>query len=333
MFAGVGKGRDELRYAIDAGVLLFDVESEAELQRIDIVAGEAGKRVKVAIRVNPDVADSDTHEKTATGGRQTKFGVPIERAGQLYVPGHCANVDVVGIHIHVGSPIFSTDTYLRAIDKVEQLVDTLERDGRALEFINIGGGFPAHYHTETKPMCPLGEMGGAISARLQSLKARGLRFIIEPGRSISANAGVLLTTVEYMKQGWERKIAIVDAGMNVLVRPTLYDASHVIWPTRFAGFQGHWSTLPLGEGEPMDVVGPICETGDYFALGRALPALEQDMVLAVFSCGAYGMSMASQYNSRGRPPEVLVEGDNARLIRARESHADLIAHELCGLES
>ncbi|RJG15052.1 diaminopimelate decarboxylase [Massilia cavernae] len=337
VFAGVGKSRDELVQAIDAGVFLFNAESEAELLRIDAVASAAGKRVKAAIRVNPDVADADTPEKTSTGGRQTKFGVPIERADVLFEAGRYSNVDVVGIHIHLGSPIPAAKTYLAAIDKVEQMVDRLEAGGRQIEFINVGGGFPAQYRTEAKPVCSLTDMGDAICTRLQGLKARGKHFIIEPGRSISANAGILLTTVEYIKQGWERKIAIVDAGMNVLLRPTLYGASHVIWPARFNRFGGHWTALPREDAladaglEAIDIVGPICETGDYFALGHALPVLGGGDLLAIYSCGAYGMSMASQYNSRGRPAEVMVDGGKARVIRTRENHADLVAHELCGL--
>ncbi|HEX8406180.1 MAG TPA: diaminopimelate decarboxylase [Duganella sp.] len=329
VFAGVGKSRDELAYAIDVGVFLFNAESEAELLRIDALAHAAGKRVKVAVRVNPDVADADTHEKTSTGGRQTKFGVPLERVEALFERGVYRNVDVVGIHVHLGSPIGAVATYLAAIDKVEQLADRIEAHGGAVEFINIGGGFPAQYHTDAVPQVGSIElMGQVICERLQGLKARGKRFIIEPGRAISANAGILLTTVEYVKQGWERKIAIVDAGMNVLVRPTLYGANHVIWPTNFGAFDGHWSAL-RGDGlDAIDIVGPICETGDYFALGRALPALDGGDLLAVFSCGAYGMSMASQYNSRGRPAEVMIDRDRQRLIRRRESYADLVALEL-----
>lgn len=339
VFAGVGKSREELTYAIDAGVFLFNAESEGELARIDEVARAAGKRVKAAVRVNPDVADADTHEKTSTGGRQTKFGVPLLRAEALFERNLYRHVDVVGIHVHLGSPIAATATYLAAIDKVEQLADRIEASGGKIEFINIGGGFPAHYRAnEARESCSLGEMGAAICDRLQGLKRRGKHFIIEPGRSISANAGILLTSVEYIKQGWERKIAIVDAGMNVLLRPTLYGASHAIWPASFGAFDGHWSALPgLGgrdddEGfDAIDIVGPICETGDYFALGRAMPALDGGDLLAIFSCGAYGMSMASQYNSRGRPAEVMVDKDRQRLIRHRESYADLVAHELCGL--
>ena len=339
VFAGVGKSREELTYAIDAGVFLFNAESEGELARIDEVARAAGKRVKAAVRVNPDVADADTHEKTSTGGRQTKFGVPLLRAEALFERNLYRHVDVVGIHVHLGSPIAATATYLAAIDKVEQLADRIEASGGKIEFINIGGGFPAHYRaSEAREYCSLGEMGAAICDRLQGLKRRGKHFIIEPGRSISANAGILLTSVEYVKQGWERKIAIVDAGMNVLLRPTLYGASHAIWPASFGAFDGHWSALPGlggtddGEGfDAIDIVGPICETGDYFALGRAMPALDGGDLLAIFSCGAYGMSMASQYNSRGRPAEVMVEKDRQRLIRHRESYADLVAHELCGL--
>lgn len=340
VFAGVGKSREEISYAVEAGVLLFNVESEAELLRLDEIASTASKRIKVTIRVNPDVADAGTHEKTSTGGRQTKFGIPIESAYELFAPKRYSSVDVVGIHIHLGSPIPSVQTYLSAIDKVEDMINRLEAVDCAVEFVNIGGGFPAPYGTESNPVCSLTETGALICERLHPLKQRGIRFIIEPGRSISANAGILLTTVEYIKQGWDRKIVIVDAGMNVLLRPTLYGANHVIWPTHFDNFSGHWTTLTRSAQysgvtrlEETDIVGPICETGDYFALGRLLPAFGEGSLLAIFSCGAYGMSMASQYNSRGRPPEVLVEGARAKLVRTRESHEDLVAHELCGLDN
>ena len=340
VFAGVGKSREEIRYAVEAGVFLFNVESEGELLRLDEVARTAGKRIKVAIRINPDVADAGTPEKTSTGGRQTKFGIPMERAYELFEPKRYSSVDVVGIHIHLGSPIPSAQTYLSAIDKIEDMINRLKATDCAIEFVNIGGGFPAQYGTESNPVGSLTETGALICQRLQGLKQRGIRFIIEPGRSISANAGILLTTVVYIKQGWDRKIAIVDAGMNVLLRPTLYGANHVIWPTHFENFSGHWTALThsaqqsdVTHLEETDIVGPICETGDHFALGRALPAFDNGSVLAIFSCGAYGMSMASQYNSRGRPPEVLVEGINAKLIRTRETHEDLVAHELCGLDN
>lgn len=336
VFAGVGKSKDEIRYAIEAGVFLFNVESEAELQRIDAIASALNKRIKAAIRVNPDVADAGTHAKTATGGRQTKFGIPICRSPELFTPGRYRNVDVVGIHIHLGSPIPSASTYLAAIDRVEQLIEQVESHGGQVEFVNIGGGFPATYNTETHPSSPLVETSAAICARLQSLKARGKTFIIEPGRSISANSGILLTTVEYMKNGWDRSIAVVDAGMNTLLRPTLYGASHVIWPTGFDRFSGHWSELSGVETsrfDKIDIVGPICETGDHFALGRQLPTPREGDVLAIFSSGAYGMSMASQYNSRGRPAEVVVSGKQARLVRKRESYDDLISHEIDGLDT
>lgn len=335
VFAGVGKSRVDIRAAIDAGVFLFNAESEAELQRIDEIALAAGKRIKAAIRVNPDVEDEDTPEKTATGGRQTKFGIPLERAYPLFAAQRYRQIDVVGLHAHIGSPIPSAQSYLNAIEKLEQMVDKLAEQGSPIEFINLGGGYPATYGTESKAATPLPEMGRAICARLAGLRARGIRFLIEPGRSISANAGILLTTVEFMKQGWDHKIAIVDAGMNVLIRPTLYDAKHVVWPAQFGQFNGSWQALPHRDVEAgfekVDVVGPICETGDYFALGRHLPILAADEVLAIFSCGAYGMSMASQYNSHGRPAEVLVEGSTSRVIRQREDHADLVAHEIAAL--
>lgn len=334
VFAGVGKSLEEINYAIKAGVFLFNVESESELLRLDSVAVALKKRVKAAIRVNPDVSDANTPAKTSTGGRQTKFGIPIERSPELFQPRRYQAVDVVGIHMHLGSPIPSASTYLAAIDRLEWLVDELDRMGCTVEFVNIGGGFPAVYGTETENYPPIAETGALLCQRLLALKARGMAFIIEPGRSISANGGILLTRVEYVKQGWDRLITVVDAGMNVLLRPTLYGASHVIWPAASPGFSGHWSALSRLDRSRfprVDIVGPICETGDYLALDRPLPLPDEHDVLAVFSCGAYAMSMASQYNSRGRPAEVLVTGNNVQLIRKRESYDDLVAHEVCGL--
>lgn len=330
VFAGVGKSADEISEAIAEDVLLFNVESESELQRIDAIATRSGRRVQAAIRVNPDVADHATHHKTATGGRQTKFGIPIDAAEALYAPGRYASVDVVGIHIHLGSPIPHVQTYLDAIDKVEQMINRLQASGVAIAWFNLGGGFPAIDGKDA-----LSNTCAMLCARLHALKQRGMRFIIEPGRSISANAGILLTTVEYIKQGWNRKIAIVDGGMNTLIRPAMYDAVHFIWPAQFDGYSGSWNALPASARsqpwEAVDVVGPICETGDQFALGRPLPPLAQHDLLAIFSCGAYGMSMASQYNSRGRPAEVLVSGGQMRLVRQRETYADLVSHELDAL--
>lgn len=330
VFAGVGKSADEVRYALEQGVFMFNVESEGELQRIDQLAVEMGRRARVAIRVNPDVADAATPEKTSTGGRQTKFGIPLQRAKALYAPQRYRHTDVCGVHVHLGSPIADIQTYLTAIDRLEVLIADVEAAGGKIGYINIGGGFPARYGSGDAG-CSLSTMGKAICARLAALHAQGRRFIVEPGRSISANAGILLTRVEYLKQGCDHKLAIVDAGMNVLLRPTLYGAEHFIWPAAQVGASGHWTSVaeaPADHLAKIDVVGPICETGDHFALARPLPPFDAGGILAIFSCGAYGMSMASQYNSRCRPAEVLVDGNAARVIRKRETYDDLLAHEI-----
>lgn len=338
VFAGVGKSVQEIRYAIEAGIYLFNVESESELERIDSIARDCGRHVKVSIRINPDVADADTPQKTSTGGRQTKFGIPVPRAARLYTPGLYNNLSVVGIHAHIGSPIYNTEFYLSTVDIIEGLLGDVERLGGKVESINLGGGFPAIYDAAQSERVSLQEMGAAICIRLLRLNTRGIRFVIEPGRSICANAGVLLTRVEYLKDGWDRQIVVVDAGMNVLLRPTLYSAHHCIWPVRCDGYDGHWSEVSDSSrsdkaGRAVDVVGPICETGDYLALARTLPPLAQGETLAVFSAGAYAMSMASQYNSRGRPAEVVVLGDQYRVVRQREQYEDLTALEMEGLDS
>ncbi|NER60276.1 diaminopimelate decarboxylase [Pseudomonas sp. MAFF212428] len=327
VFAGVGKSAEEIRYAVESGIHLFNVESQGELERIDAIAGECGRRVKVSIRINPDVADAATPQKTSTGGRQTKFGIPVSQAPVLFVPGRYMHLTVEGVHVHLGSPIHDTGTYLAAIEVIEGLLERVAALGGRVDTLNIGGGFPATYAGGQDAQGALQAMGAAICARLRGLKARGVRFVIEPGRSISANAGVLLTRVEYIKQGWDRRIVIVDAGMNVLLRPTLYGAHHTIWPVSHTDFSGHWSVAAQAPSETVDVVGPICETGDYLALARDLPVVDQGALLAVFSAGAYAMSMASQYNSRPRPAEVVVQGKAHRVVRRREGYADLVEAE------
>lgn len=340
VFAGVGKSAEEIRYALESGVYQFNVESEGELARIDAIAGQRGCRARVSIRINPDVADRDTPQKTSTGGRQTKFGIPVTRSARLYAKGLYSNVDVVGIHAHIGSPIHDSASYLACIDVIETLLDEVEQAGGTVDTINIGGGFPAIYEASHSDSISLQEMGSVISHRLLGLKARGLRFVIEPGRSISANAGVLLTGVEYIKDGWDRQIVIVDAGMNILLRPTLYGAHHAMWPIRYDHFNGHWTHAtnpsqprPDGALSPVDVVGPICETGDFLALSRPLPTLSEHDTLAIFSAGAYAMSMASQYNSKARPAEVLIMGEHYQVVRQRERYEDLVAREMDGIET
>lgn len=333
VFAGVGKSAGEIRLALESGIFMFNAESEAELERIDAIAGELEKRARVALRINPDVADAATPDKTATGGRHTKFGIPLTRALPLYRPGRYRHIDVCGMHIHLGSPIPDAATYVTGIDRIERLIGQVEAAGGHIDTVNIGGGFPASYGVDDASM-PLADMGRIICSQLARLHAQGKRIVIEPGRSVSANAGVLLASVEYMKQGWDRGIAILDAGMNTLLRPAMYGARHVIWPVADGGAQGPWRTVAERAGVAavaVDVAGPVCETGDLFAQARPLPPLASGQVVAVFSCGAYGMSMASQYNSRPRAAEVMVDGERVWEIRRRETVEDLLALEMGAL--
>jgi diaminopimelate decarboxylase len=337
VFAGVGKTDAEISQAIDAGVGLFNIESEAELQNLITIAARRGRVVDAALRVNPDV-DPRTHTYTSTGLKETKFGVDLVRARAVFqqYAGQEA-VRLRGIHLHIGSPVNSVDPYVEAIRKGLSLIDDLRRDGFMIDTLDIGGGFGAHYRAAEAP--PAVEYAKAI---VPLLAGRGLRIIMEPGRSIAANAGILLTRVLYVKKSGGRSFLIVDAGMNDLIRPALYDAYHFIWPVLPPpGLEPVGRVLPaddLVEGlrrpeharpglTPVDVVGPVCESGDFLAKDRLLPPVVRGDLLAVFTAGAYGMAMASNYNSRPRPPEVLVEGNVFRLIRRRETYDDLLAPE------
>ncbi len=356
VFAGVGKTDAEIIRAMEAGVGLFNVESEAELENLIAIARNRGHTVEAALRVNPDV-DPRTHLYTATGMKETKFGVDIAQARQVFhAHGREEAVRLRGIHLHIGSPVNAVTPYVDAIRKGLDLIDDLRRDGFTIDLLDIGGGFGAHYKAAEAP--PAVQYAEAI---VPLLTGRGLRIIMEPGRSIAANAGVLLTRVLYLKQSGDRMFVIVDAGMNDLIRPALYDAYHFIWPVRpppglaapARDETAHVRTATVKEQQPaesqarqappanvqqqeepalpgltpVDVVGPVCESGDFLAKDRPLPLPARNDLLAVFSAGAYGMVMASNYNSRRRPPEVLVEGDCFRLIRRRETYDDLLAAE------
>lgn len=333
VFAGVGKSADELRLAVRSDIRCINVESEAEVDLLAAIAREEGRRPRLAIRVNPDVApDQRTPAKTTTGTRGGKFGIDIDRAGALFerICGD-GSLRVEGFHLHLGSPIFDPQVYAVALDRLLAVVTELETAGRRVTTMNVGGGFAAEYTSHTAPSWD--DFATEIVARLAGFAAGGGQVILEPGRTIAANAGILLTTVRYLKQAGDRQVAIVDAGMTHLVRAAMYDSYHFIWPvTPEAG------ALPRARGGQReddglvayDVAGPICETSDYLAKGRALPALHSGEVLAVFSAGAYGMTMASNYNGQPRPAEALVDGDQATLIRRRESYQDLVALELFG---
>ncbi len=324
VFAGVGKTEQELTEALDAGVGLLNIESESELDVLEALARDKGAQPNAALRVNPDV-DPHTHEYTTTGKKQTKFGVDLDRAADVFRRhGPDAAVNLRGVHIHLGSPVYDVSAYAEALDRCLELITTLRSEGFAIDTIDVGGGFGAHYDGSESP--PLTAYADVIVPRLRDA---GLRVIFEPGRTIAANAGILLTRVLHVKKSGGRRFVIVDASMNELVRPALYGAYHFIWPVTAAGHepQTRVADQPFKDLVPYDVVGPVCESGDFLAKQRALPPVQRGDLLAVFSAGAYAMVMASQYNSRPRPPEVLVDGATDRLIRRRETYEDLVAAE------
>ncbi|MCC6474440.1 MAG: diaminopimelate decarboxylase [Burkholderiales bacterium] len=311
LFSGVGKTAEEMRAALAAGIHCFNVESEAELQRLEKVAVEMGTRAPLSLRVNPDV-DPATHPYIATGLRENKFGIPAERALGLYRRAAAsAGLRVTGIDCHIGSQITETGPFVAALDRVLALVDRLAAEGVVLEHIDMGGGLGIRYRDESPPA--IREYLEVLFARLG---ARSLQLVLEPGRALAGNAGLLLTRVEYLKPGPERNFAVVDAAMNDLMRPALYQAWHDIQPVmlRHAAASSH------------DVVGPVCETGDWLARDRSL-ALAGGDLLAVMSAGAYGMSMSSNYNTRPRAAEVMVDGDKVHLVRERETVESLFASE------
>jgi len=313
IFAGVGKTRQELAYAVEEGVLGFNVESEPELEALSEVAAQKGKTARIAIRVNPDV-DARTHAKIATGKSENKFGIPYLDAPRLYAQAaRLPGIKIAGIHMHIGSQITDLMPFRDAFRLMRELVIDLRREGYELEHLDIGGGLGVPYRgTNDLPPHP-DEYAALVKAELGDL---GLKIILEPGRMIAGNAGVLVSRVIYSKVGAAKPFAIVDAAMNALTRPTLYEAYHDIWPVREA-------KLNL-ERQVQDVVGPVCETGDYLALDRALPPLEPGDLIAVMTAGAYGAVMSSTYNSRLLVPEVLVRGDQYAVVRPRPTYDDLI---------
>ncbi|MGC2458605.1 MAG: diaminopimelate decarboxylase [Gallionellaceae bacterium] len=311
VFSGVGKSASEMRQALDAEILCFNVESEAELLRLDEVAGQMRRTAPVSLRVNPDV-DARTHPYISTGLKQNKFGVAFTDALAMYRKAYgMANLRVVGMDCHIGSQLTEASPFIAAAEKILALADQLTAQGIQLEHIDLGGGLGIRYDDETPPS--ISEYVGALLAAMQG---RTEKIIIEPGRSLVGNAGALLTRVEYLKHGEEKNFAIVDAAMNDLMRPALYDAWHDILPVqrRDAGTQQY------------EVVGPVCETGDFLGHARKLP-IEQDDLLAVMSAGAYGMSMSSNYNTRPRAAEVMVSGTDMQLIRERETVQCLFSGE------
>lgn len=314
VFSGVGKSEREIEQALAAGILCFNIESVPELDRIAAVAARLQRRARISVRVNPDV-DAKTHPYISTGLRDNKFGVAYDDTLALYRAAHAMPaIEVVGIDCHIGSQITEVQPYVDAADKILDLVEQLASEGIALRHIDFGGGLGIRYRDEEPPAT--GELVRALLARLDARGLSQLSIMFEPGRSIVGNAGVLLTRVEYLKPGETKNFAIVDAAMNDMARPAMYEAWMNVIPV-----------VPrAAAASTYDVVGPVCESGDWLARERDL-ALEPGDLLAVMSAGAYGMSMASNYNSRGRAAEVLVDGATAYCVRQRETPAQLFAGE------
>ncbi len=326
-FAGVGKTDHEIREALRVNIAAFNIESEEEFWNLDRIAGEMNKTAHGALRVNPGLQNRSTHTKTFTARKEDKFGINIDRAANFYRQASKAkNVKLHGVHLHLGSPIKFTEPYAEAITKALALIDELSHDGITIETLDMGGGFAAFYEGNEAPA--FSDYAAAIIPLLKDRVAHGLKILIEPGRSIVCNAGILLAQVQYTKAAGAKKYVIIDAAMNDLIRPTLYESYHFIWPVSGIAPANRQSTLRVEGDENVDVVGPICESGDYLAKDRYLPVLKRHDLVSIFSAGAYGMAMASNYNARPRAAEVLVDGDSFRIIRKRETYEDLIANEL-----
>jgi diaminopimelate decarboxylase len=329
VFSGVGKTRDEMQVALQAGILLFNVESESELWALAECAARTRKTARIAFRVNPDVA-ANTHPYISTGLHKHKFGVPITEARGLYAKASgTRHLKVAGVSVHIGSQITDVDPFAATMEKVAALIEDLRLDGHEIQFVDAGGGLGIHYGQDhvgrgTPPVHSVRNFVDYTNAYAESLirPLRGLKLhlLLEPGRSIVGPAGALVTTVLYRKKNNGKKFLIVDAGMNDLIRPSLYNAFHEIVPVELGRHNS--------ERETSDVVGPVCETGDFFARDRELPLVHEGELLAILDAGAYGMALTSQYNSRLRPAEVLVDGKAARVVRRRETMKDLLRMEL-----
>jgi len=311
VFSGVGKSAAEMAFALDTGILCFNVESAPELERLNEVAVRLGKKAPISLRVNPNV-DAKTHPYISTGLKENKFGVAYEDALKIYqraasLPG----IEVTGIDCHIGSQLLDPSPFAEALDKLLQLIDQLAANGITLRHIDLGGGLGIRYEDEEAPT-----VKSYLQPLLQKLKDRKLKILLEPGRRLVGNAGILLTRVEYLKTGEVKNFAIIDAAMNDLTRPALYDAWHDIVPV----------VLRSGTPSNWEVVGPICESGDFLGHNRAL-TIEAGDLLAIMSAGAYGMAMSSNYNARPRAAEVMVDGAKAHLVRRREAVEELYALE------
>ncbi len=315
VFSGVGKSAHEIRRALAADILCFNVESESELIRLDRIAGELGKSAPVSLRVNPDV-DAKTHPYIATGLKQNKFGVAYRDAFELYRRAReLPHLRIEGIDCHIGSQLTEIAPFAAALEKVLDLLDRLQRESIAISHLDLGGGLGICYRDETPPA-----IGDYARTLIGLIGKRPQKLLFEPGRSLVGNAGILLTRVEYLKHGEEKNFAIVDAAMNDLIRPALYEGWHAVLPvtTGGGGTDG---------GDEYEIVGPVCESGDFLAHGRRLALREGDL-LAIMSAGAYGMSMSSNYNTRPRAAEIMIDGTMSHVIRKRETVDELMAHEI-----
>lgn len=315
VFAGVGKTEGEMQAALDAGIHVFNVESRGELERLDAVASARRQVAPFAVRVNPDIVSPTFHEYTATGHAETKFGVAVDETHELYEWARGRPwLKARGIDVHIGSQILEPGPYFEALSRVIGMVPELRKAGDALEFVDIGGGYGVPYNEE--PRMIMEDLAHAI---LPLVRSTGLKLILEPGRFIVGEAGLLLTRVEYVKRLGGKTFVVVDGGMSELIRPSHYEAFHAIEPVV--------SPDAPRPSQPVDVVGPICESGDFLALGRSIALPESGELLAVRTAGAYGFTMSSNYNARRRPAEVLVEGARAHLVRTRETLEDLVRGE------
>lgn len=313
VYSGVGKSRKDLAYGLEAGILMFNVESDQEITQLDQVAAAMGKKARIAIRVNPDV-DPRTHPYISTGLKKNKFGIDIHRAPDQYRrAADMEHLDAAGVSCHIGSQLTQISPFVDALDRLLGLVDRLKGEGISIRYLDLGGGLGITYDREEPPHPR--EYAEAVKARMSDLD---LTLIIEPGRVITGNAGILVSRVLYTKHSGEKTFIIVDAAMNDLMRPALYDSYHGIQPVR----KSDRGTVRA------DIVGPICESGDFIARGREVDAFRPGDLLAVMSAGAYGFSMSSNYNSRPRAAEVMVCGDRYSVIRARETYEDLVRGEV-----
>jgi diaminopimelate decarboxylase len=319
VFSGVGKTVPEMEAALRAGILLFNVESASELDTLAACAARLKRTAAVAFRVNPDVP-ADTHPYISTGLQEHKFGVPLTQACELYArAAQSKYLRVSGVSVHIGSQITEFAPFSAAMTRIAELVHQLRTAGHQIEYVDAGGGLGINYQNGSDDFSEsVGEYAQAITRPLSGL---GVKLLLEPGRSIVGPAGVLLTRVLYRKTNGKRKFVVVDAAMNDLIRPSLYQAEHQIVPVQLSNF----------EHEVVDIVGPVCESGDFFARGRDLPTVAEGELVAILDAGAYGMALSSNYNTRTRPAEVLVNGKTAKVIRKRETSADLMRAELSQL--